>query len=107
MIGVVQVAGLSLVHFFDDRDTQLQRSLDGILRSMLWQIMNHFPTLLQVILKIKDLQAPYAMSNTGPSMAKYLWTTANLKRALFCILQQKLPRKVCFIVDALDEFVGD
>ncbi|MCJ1377300.1 hypothetical protein MMC17_000394 [Xylographa soralifera] len=93
--------------FFHDRGTQLQRSLDGILHSMLWQIMNHFPSLVESILKIKHLQTPHAKSDNGSSVANYSWTTVNLKRALFCVLKQRLPGKVCFMVDALDEFEGN
>ncbi|MCJ1396598.1 hypothetical protein MMC18_009489, partial [Xylographa bjoerkii] len=93
--------------FFHDRRTQLQKSLDGILHSMLWQIIERFPDLVRVILKIEELQARLALSNTTPGTVEFLWTTANLKRALFCVLQQNLPRKVCFVVDALDEYEGN
>ena len=79
--------------FFHDRGNQLQRSLDGILHSMLWQILKNFPCLVHVTLNVKDFQAPQAISDTGRNMVQYLWTTASLKKSTILGSQAEIVKK--------------
>lgn len=84
--------------YFWSGGTEMERSVEGLLRSLLWQIMNALPEL-HVELSQEDLHS----SGLGP-----VWTEKRLRERLHDAIQH-LPKthSICFFIDGLDEFDGD
>jgi hypothetical protein len=86
--------------FFHDRGSNLtQKSLEGLLRSILFQILTDLPQLINCVAEVyksaKDLQGSCA------------WHLAESKRALNAIVEQnEISGCIMLFIDALDEFVG-
>jgi hypothetical protein len=86
--------------FFHNRGANLtQKSLDGLLRSILFQILSDLPKLIDCVAEVyrnnRDLQGHCA------------WHLAESKKALNSIVQQnKISGCIMLFIDALDEFVG-
>ncbi|KAG8525713.1 uncharacterized protein KY384_000473 [Bacidia gigantensis] len=73
--------------------TQLERSIEGLLRSLIWQILQEVPSIQSPFVK----QAPIAA-----------WTERRLKEMLEnLILQVQASHSLCFFIDGLDEYTGD
>ena len=79
----------------------IERSTEGLLRSLLWQILNQLP----------DLQLSDPGQNNGHSIFAEpiaAWTERRLRAKLAQTVQQALQtHNVCFFIDGLDEFAGD
>jgi len=100
--------GLSFCHisagfFFNYRGTSIQKTLEGLMRSILRQIMKRLSEssttipLLGILLK-----SPAFMSRTRDP-----WPISRLEEALRAILEQKeIELRITFFFDALDEFDG-
>ncbi|KAI0601118.1 hypothetical protein F4775DRAFT_607246 [Biscogniauxia sp. FL1348] len=87
--------------FFHDRGTALQKSLEGLLRSVLLQILERSGDLATLV--IDDFRKRYQLSGSG----KYLWTISELERYIRLILQQdQIKLELYLFFDALDEFDG-
>lgn len=86
-------------HFFHNRGTILQKSFEGLLRSLLFQILNAAPQLAkQVKSTFDDMMA---------RKTKTLWTRSNLRTCLHRILQQtQYDINLFILLDALDEYDG-
>lgn len=84
--------------YFWSGGTEMERSVEGMLRSLLWQIMNALPDLY-VGVSQEDLHS----SGLGP-----VWTEKRLRQRLQDAIQH-LPKthSICFFIDGLDEFDGD
>jgi hypothetical protein len=83
--------------FFHDRGSEVQKSLDGLLRSILHQILSNLPRILPLILPIYQRIA----ENTGA------WSTNELQRAFNEVLSQTIMKaEICLFLDALDEYSG-
>lgn len=77
--------------FFWSGGTLLEKSIEGLLRSLIWQILNDLP----------DLDIGFAQ----PIAA---WTERRLRTTLQQILQLALnSHPLCFFIDGLDEFGGE
>jgi hypothetical protein len=97
--------------FFWNSGSPEQKSQSGLLRALLYQVLSSCPDLVSVILpelwseiysvSIKDLSHHHTSISKG-------WTLRNLSQAfLKLIRQRRVPLKLCFLVDGLDEFDGD
>ncbi|KAL8835402.1 MAG: hypothetical protein Q9170_003330 [Blastenia crenularia] len=94
--------------FFWNSGTHEQRSQMGLLRSLLFQILQYQPTLASSI-----FPEECAKISSNPEMKKCRfvhgeWTLSRLQRALRRFIQ--IPHhsvKVCFFIDGLDEFEGN
>ncbi|KAK8153615.1 hypothetical protein IWX90DRAFT_69412 [Phyllosticta citrichinensis] len=76
--------------FFLKRGRHLQRSLEGLLRSLLHQLLKQVPETLPILQRYKEHSEP--------------WTVYELKRAFIeCV--QTIPR-VFLCIDGLDEYVS-
>jgi hypothetical protein len=85
--------------FFHDRGTSMQKSLEGLLHRLLYQLIQANTKLGQLVLPL------YSRSRKEQQLA---WTVQNLKEALDVILEQKVtPVYVLLFLDAMDEFDGD
>jgi hypothetical protein len=77
--------------FFWNAGSALQKSTGGLLRSLLYQILDHRRSLTSVA-----AQSPIAT-----------WTESRLLRTLLDLIQQNLyDDAICFFIDGLDEFQG-
>lgn len=84
--------------FFYYRGSMVQKSFDGLLRHILWQILDRAHDLCQ---DIPEKCLP------EPGETVFNWTNDNLQSALGSVLrQQRKQLKICLFIDALDEFDG-
>lgn len=85
--------------FFHDRGTNVQKSLDGLLYSILYQILKSDEHLQHVVLR--------RYSERSPSQRR-IWTFEQLKQGFSDILGQEERKLRLFLyIDALDEHDGD
>lgn len=85
--------------FFHHRGATAQKSFDGLLQSILRQILQSAPELCQRI--------PASALPRKSNLNRYTWDLAGLRRTLSWILnQRKFELYICLFIDALDEFDG-
>ncbi|OJD31723.1 small s protein [Diplodia corticola] len=84
--------------FFHHRGSKAQKSFEGMLRSLLHQILRDVPSLCQEIPKA---------CLPATEKESFDWSLTNLRHAFFSILEQKHTQlKLCLFIDALDELDG-
>ena len=87
--------------FFWSPGSQLQKSLAGLLRSLVYQIIERFPGLMPVL-----------ATSIGPSHHGFqqlpTWTEQRLRSTLQSLLSAGLQQyRMCIFIDGLDEFEGN
>ena len=87
--------------FFWSPGSQLQKSLAGLLRSLIYQIVGRFPDLV-----------PMLANSMGPSQHGFhqlpTWTEQRLRATLQNLLSVGLIKyRLCIFIDGLDEFHGN
>lgn len=88
-------------HFFWSAGTPMQRSRQGLLRTLLYEIFRKVPGLIEA-------SCTRRWSMTLDRLDHEVWNTKELQEVLTRIGDdQNLPVKFCFFVDGLDEFEGD
>ncbi|KAK3391380.1 hypothetical protein B0T20DRAFT_77908 [Sordaria brevicollis] len=90
-------------HYFWWAGTPMQKSYDGLLRSLLFDIFRRCPSSIQEA-------CPERWAKAGaPRAAFNSWTVAELGGALraVALLQSSSPLRFCFFIDGLDEYDGD
>ncbi|KAF6807151.1 hypothetical protein CPLU01_15829 [Colletotrichum plurivorum] len=90
---------LLVSHFFWYGGNKIQRSQEGLLRTLLFQILVNYPELIQVLFP----------ERCGDSF-RYLesWSLEELVTAFEVIkVQPDLPCRILMFVDGLDEYIGD
>lgn len=102
--------------FFHERGTSLlQKSFDGLLRSILHQLLTDVPDLITFIgpMFMQKKEAVYTAPSTSSSHSQHLveskvtWDTSELKHIFQAIFSQnEISGRVCLFVDALDEYQG-
>lgn len=85
-------------HFFNARGSKLEKSVPGLYRSLLCQLLKR--------LSIADVESLPMPANIGTESQWTINELANLLRAVILQLHQRNSAVVCF-VDALDECEGD
>lgn len=89
-------------HFFHNRGTILQKSFEGLLRSILYQILDASPRLSECLRPVFDDNRL-----TDSLHAKNLWTSHILRKCLHHVLKQsKYDVNLFILLDALDEYDG-
>ena len=93
--------------FFWSSGSKIQRSLEGLLRSLLWQILSEFSDLTLPLFdggsRLEQTQRPSNRHNLIGA-----WTQSRLQRALKDVLRQlEASCCLCFFIDGLDEFDED
>jgi hypothetical protein len=89
--------------FFWSSGTEMQKSCEGLLRSLLFRALAQFPCLIPVCFR-----SQWSSYYKDQNHAHFPWTTADLLRALSILIQQTtIPARFCFFVDGLDEHSGD
>lgn len=91
--------------FFWSTGTAMQKSQNGLFRSLLYQIFSQNPHLVEEALP--DL-VRLALSLPCHQVRQPVWSLKELKQT-FCNLieQDKRPTCYCFFIDGLDEYDGD
>lgn len=86
--------------FFFDNGSNLQKTQEGLFRSLLYQSLENHRELIPIVLS--DV--------TDKPLRDFLheWRLSDLKSALQKLMEQRqVPVKICFFVDGLDEYAGD
>ncbi|KAI9766435.1 MAG: hypothetical protein M1840_006542 [Geoglossum simile] len=92
-------------YFFWNAGTELQKSQQGLLQSLLYEVLRQCPSLIETVVPSRwyDLHA-----QKGASRVSYPWTREELLDAFDRLVQQKVTSaKFCFFIDGLDEYDGD
>lgn len=86
-------------HYFWSGGTSIQKSRDGLFRSLLHDIFYEAPELFSEACPRRWKRASSSKRETGSS-----WFSAELSQALFDVVKNtKSPFSFCFFIDALDE----
>ena len=100
----VWAAGKSILmpkFYFWSGGTPVERSTEGLLRSLLWQILNQSPDV-----QVSDLGPRSSHSIFEEPIAA--WTERRLRAKLIETVQRaKKMHHLCLFIDGLDEFAGD
>jgi len=87
-------------HFFWSAGTPMQKSWQGLLQTLLYDIFRQLPDLIET-----------ACADRWPKAVEELsyepWLLPELQRALQRIASQDMEVKFCLFIDGLDEFEGD
>lgn len=84
-------------HFFWIAGYDLQRSQDGLLRSLLYTILAEYPLLMPTVIPERW--------GGGPPKQGHPWTRSELLDSLQRFCRLSIPdAKFCFFIDALDEY---
>jgi ankyrin repeat protein len=93
--------------FFHDRGMELQKSINGLLSEMIYQILRKQRRLLPLVLPLFDERVQPRRTLTS-SASKSPWYTEDLREALLLIVSQAEEKlNICFFIDALDEHFGN
>lgn len=85
--------------FFHDRGSAVQKSLEGLLYSILYRLTSSERELANLVL---------AVVSSRPKTHRYTWSIHYLRQALEIILtQNRIHLRVLLFIDALDEFDGE
>lgn len=98
--------------FFHNRGSSIQKTFEGLLRSILVKILLGLPNLFSVVSLHGREHSPLRMfqmqEKDNPVQQSFLWTVKNLKAAFESVLREGAKSlKLCIFVDALDEYEGD
>ena len=90
---------LSASYFFWNAGTGMQKSQQGLLQTLLFNILKQCPTLIPLV-------TPTRMRKSDPSSSD--WTRAELLQVFKDLREQPLnSTRFCFFIDGLDEYDGD
>ncbi|KAF7925040.1 uncharacterized protein EAE98_007128 [Botrytis deweyae] len=101
--------------YFWNSGTLVQRSLSGLLRALLSQILGHLPDLIPVCFPQRwaktytDSVRPFseAHQKVHPMEMEY-WSLTELQAAMRSLVSQSVQHfKLCLFVDGLDEYEGE
>ena len=89
--------------FLHDRGSLLQKSLQGVLQAILYQILSHFKALIPIAIPVSAENEARFKTQTQ----QLRWTHQELQRALMNLVNQsQVIGHVCLFIDALDEYDG-
>ncbi|KAJ3572132.1 hypothetical protein NPX13_g5156 [Xylaria arbuscula] len=86
-------------YFFWNSGASLEKSQEGLLRSLLFDILRSCPELVDIVEKARSSSSAPLDFNTG-------WSHHELFAALKAVSQARFPFKICFFIDGLDEYKG-
>ncbi|KAK0666646.1 hypothetical protein QBC41DRAFT_397861 [Cercophora samala] len=84
-------------HYFTIYGNPIQRSLEGLLRSLVYNILRQEPTLIQRVLPLRYKN----QEDQEP------WKQSELQSVLKQLAGEHVHAKLCFFIDGLDEYAGD
>lgn len=93
--------------YFWSSGTTMQKSFEGLLRSLLWQILNELPNTTALPVTFGSLRERNRSTALGHNSIA-AWTRSRLQRTLQQALSQlQSSCRLCFFLDGLDEFDED
>jgi hypothetical protein len=96
--------------FFWNSGTDMQKSIQGLLRSLLFQVLGRCPDLIPVVFPTRwaSLYATAGSSDLRQEIEPDSFSLRQLHGAFEKMVEQKhIPLKICFLIDGLDEFSGN
>lgn len=94
--------------FFWNSGTSMQQSSQGLLRSLLFQVLGKHPELIPVAFPTRWAALYTGNSDLGQQIQGESFSLRQLHDAFEKIVEQKqIPLRICFLIDGLDEFSGD
>ena len=93
--------------FFWSAGTTLEKSVEGLLRSLLYQIFREVPSLIPVSCENRSASAfaEECSDNYGPMAT---WTLRKLRTTFQTVIRQtETTYRICIFIDGLDEINGD
>lgn len=96
-------------HYFWWSGTALQKSQEGLLRTLLYSILRQCPDLIRIVCKDRWARDPHIFNFGGvESSHAGSWTVEELHSAFNAIAHHPdIPVRFCFFIDGLDEYEGD
>ncbi|KAJ3570481.1 hypothetical protein NPX13_g5713 [Xylaria arbuscula] len=92
---------ITLGFYFWNPGTPMQKSLQGLLQTLLYQVMKAYPLLIPVITPDR-----WDIALSAEAAERWTWDETIASLDLF-IKQDKVACKTCIFIDGLDEFDGD
>jgi hypothetical protein len=88
--------------FFWNAGSHMQKSQEGLLRSLLHEVLRKCPDLISIVCPSRWESAELYIDN------QHEWQISELTEAVEELIRQNaLPAKFCFFIDGLDEYDGD
>jgi hypothetical protein len=91
-------------HFFWSPGTSMQKSQEGLLRTLLFEILYHSPELIPIL-------CPNRWDNDGALNFLHTirpWSLSELFQAFETLASiEQLPVRICLFIDGLDEYEGE
>lgn len=92
--------------FFWNSGFEMEKSLEGLFRSLIYQIIEQAPSTVEVMFSAHELSQVKSVVFTDKRNA--FWTLERLVAALQRLAASPSPfQSYCFFIDGLDEFDGD
>lgn len=92
-------------HYFWSAGTNIQRSQEGLLRSLIFDLLCQNPKLIRLVCPERWMKTEFSAS-TLPNHSP--WSQGELEKTIRRIaIQDHFPIKICFFIDGLDEFSGN
>ncbi|GAW13640.1 hypothetical protein ANO14919_030270 [Xylariales sp. No.14919] len=88
-------------HYFWIFGTPMQKSKEGLLRTLLFEIFRQYPSLLKAVCPDRW------ESEFSSSAAAKPWSISELRHVLDRLTSPEIDVKTCFFIDGLDEYNGD
>ncbi len=93
---------IMVAHYFWHAGTELQKSQEGLLQSLLYGILSQCPEIMSQVLSNRWEDC------TRTHVASCRWTRMELLNAFSGLSRQStLKKRFCFFIDGLDEYGGD
>ena len=94
--------------FFWNSGTDMQKSQQGLLRSLLFQVLDHNPNIIPLVLPVQWAENYNKPPTLEHQIKTKIWSLRELHKAFERLVeQQQYQMSLCFFVDGLDEFSGD
>jgi hypothetical protein len=94
--------------FFWNSGTWDQKSQQGLLRALLFQVFNENPDLIPIVLPLTWSRTYTRLIADKAGLVNESWSLRLLKYGFKLLVKQEMvPLNLCFFIDGLDEFEGD
>jgi len=94
--------------FFWNSGTREQRSQDGLLQAILFEVLHAEPQLIPIILPTEWARSYSRPAQGLPNKAQTVWSQSKLVSAFKLLVKQTfVPLRLCLIIDGLDEYEGE
>ena len=94
-------------YFFWSAGTTLEKSIEGLLRSLLYQILRELPSIIPLSCEDRSTLVP-ARDRHDEFEPIAIWTVRRLQNTFQNVLRQAVTTtSICIFIDGLDEITGD